>query len=130
MKVRARFKIVFHDNKTSASNDLEPGGLLYFALLTLMAKPFVGRREDEEPYWQCMDGESMLDLSPQMEHIARSPNGDCRIKRVRAPLDFFLRHRFYLAHHLSQLGFACPLHLDFCNNGGHLGNRLRLKDAA
>ena len=56
--------------------------------------------------------------------------GDCRIKLLRTLLDFFLRHRFDLAHHLGQLGFACPLHLDICNNGGHLSNRLRLKDAA
>ncbi len=27
--------------------------------------------------------------------------GDCRIRLVRTLLDFFLRHRFYLAHHLS-----------------------------
>ena len=27
--------------------------------------------------------------------------GDCRIKLVRTLLDFLLRHRFYLAHHLS-----------------------------
>ena len=27
--------------------------------------------------------------------------GDCRIKCVRTPLDFFVRHRFHLAHHLS-----------------------------